>query len=103
MKVTVTYEIPVEVIEELVNAAKQILDKNTDYDEATNYILDLLDITIGEEFNYHHYDDVTVSTIQDLLYERCEHKCKKNDNKVNEQEKLYHTLKTIFGEEDTWR
>lgn len=74
MKVTVTYEIPTEVIEELVDAAEQILDKNTDYDEATNYILDLLDITIGEEFNYHHYDDLTVDTIYNLLYERDKNK-----------------------------
>lgn len=70
MKVTITYEIPIEVIEKLINKAERVFNEDTDYDEATNYILDLLDAYIDEEVNYNHYDDLTVDTIYNLLYER---------------------------------
>lgn len=70
MRVTVTYDIPIEVIEKLIDETEQIFNEDIDYDEATDYILDELDVYIGEEVNYNHYDDLTVNTIYNLLYER---------------------------------
>lgn len=78
MKVTITYEVPTNVIEELIeDAEKYAFDENTDCDEATDYILDLLDEYIAENINYNHYDDLTVDAIYNLLYERDKNKKEK--------------------------
>lgn len=74
MRVTVTYEVPIEVIEKLIDEAEQVLGENPDYDEATDYILDLLDEYIGENINYHHYSDSTQDAIYNMLYEKDKNK-----------------------------
>jgi len=74
MKVTVTYEILIETIQEIIDEAERVLGENANHNEVTDYVLEALDEYIVPEFNYHHYDDLTVDTIYNMLYEKDKNK-----------------------------